>query len=71
MMDSIGIALNMKLQIGGLEKLEGSEFLWNGYITLGEIQGITIGDCVCSIQYFQGRHEDEYTVRKGNKVCLF
>ena len=49
-MDSIGIALNMKLQIGGLEKLEGSEFLRDGYITLGEIQKITIGDCACSTQ---------------------
>ena len=49
-MDSYGIALNMKLQIGGLKKPEGSEFLRDGYITLGKIQGIRIGDCACSTQ---------------------
>ena len=54
-----------------MEELKGSEFLLDGYITLGEAKEITIGGCNYSLQYYQGDHEDEYTLTKAGKVCLF
>ena len=54
-----------------MEELKGSEFLLDGYITLGEAKEITIGGCKYSLQYYQGDHEDEYTLTRAGKVCLF
>ena len=58
-------------QIGGLKSVKGSEFLLDGYITLGEPRNITIGGSSYSLQCFQGEHEDEYTLKKDGRVCLF
>ena len=54
-----------------MEKLKGSEFLLDGYLTLGEPKEMTIEGCNYSLQCYQGDHEDEYTLKKDNKVCLF
>ena len=54
-----------------MEELKGSEFLLDGYITRGEAKEITIGGCNYSLQYYQGDHEDEYTLTRAGKVCLF
>ena len=54
-----------------MEELKGSEFLLDGYITLGEAKEITIGGCKYSLQYYQGDHEAEYTLTRAGKVCLF
>ena len=51
--------------------LKGSEFLLDGYMTLGEPKEITIEGCDYILQRFQGEHADEYTLTKDNKVCLF
>ena len=51
--------------------MKGSEFLLDGYLTLGEPKEITIGGSTYSLQYFQGEHEDEYTLKKDGTVCLF
>ena len=59
------------LQIGLLQELKGKEFLLDGYITRGEPKNITIGGCTYILQCFQGAHEDEYTLKTDNKVCLF
>ena len=61
----------MRLWIGKMEKLKGSEFLLDGYLTLGEPKKMTIGGCTYILQCYQGDHEDEYTLKKDNKVCLF
>ena len=54
-----------------MEKLKRSEFLLDGYLTLGEQKEMTIGGCNYILKRYQGEHEDEYTLKKDNKVCLF
>ena len=54
-----------------MEKLKGSEFLLDGYLTLGEPKKMTIGGCNYILNGYQGDHADEYTLKKDNKVCLF
>ena len=54
-----------------MEKLKGSEFLLDGYIALGEPKEMTIGGCSYILNGYQGNHEDEYALKKDNKVCLF
>ena len=54
-----------------MEKLKGSEFLLDGYITLGEPKEMRIGGCNYILNGYQGDHADEYTLKKDNKVCLF
>ena len=51
-------AVHLWLQIDRLQELKGSEFLLDGYLTLGEPKEITIGGSTYSLQYFQGEHED-------------
>ena len=50
-------------QIDLLRGVKGSEFLLNGYITLGKPRNITLGGSSYSLQCFQGEHEDEYTLK--------
>ena len=52
-------------------KLKGSEFLLDGYITLGEPKEMRIGGYNYILNRYQGEHADEYTLKKDNKVCLF
>ena len=47
------------------------EYLFDGYITVGEANIITLGNNSYSIEYFQGEHQDEYLLKKDGKVCLF
>ena len=54
-----------------MEKLKGSDFLLGGYLTLGEPKEMMIGGCNYILNGYQGNHEDEYTLKKDNKVCLF
>ena len=54
-----------------MKELKGSEFLLDGYIALGEPKEMTIGGCNFILNGYQGDHEDEYTLKKDNKVCLF
>ena len=54
-----------------MEKLKGSEFLLDGYLTLGEPKEMTMGGYNYILNGYQGDHEDEYTLKKDNKVCLF
>ena len=54
-----------------MKELKGSEFLLDGYLTLGEPKEMTMGGCTYILQCYQGLHEDEYTLKKDNKVCLF
>ena len=54
-----------------MEKLKGSEFLLDGYLTLVEPKEMTIGGCNYILKRYQGDHEDEYSLKKDNKVCLF
>ena len=61
----------MRLQIGGLQEVKGSEYLLDGYITVGEAKKITLGSSSYSLQYYQDDHEDEYVLKKDGKVCLF
>ena len=61
----------MGSQIDRYLQMAGAEFLLDGYITFGEPREITIGGRTYVLQCFQGDHEDEYTLREDNKVCLF
>ena len=61
----------MRLWIGKMEKLKGSEFLLDGYLTHDEPKEMTIGGCNCILNRYQGNHADEYSLKKDNKVCLF
>ena len=61
----------MGSQIDETQELAGREFLLDGYLTLGRPREITIGGRTYVLQCFQGEHEDEYTLREDNKVCLF
>ena len=54
-----------------MERLKGSEFLLDGYITLGEQKKMRIKGCYYVLNRYQGDHADEYTLMKDNKVCLF
>ena len=54
-----------------MEKLKGSEFLLDGYLTLGEPKEMTIEGCNYILKRYQCDHADEYTLKKDNKVCLF
>ena len=54
-----------------MKELKGSEFLLDGYIALGEPKEMRIGGCNYILNRYQGDHEDEYTLKKDNKVCLF
>ena len=54
-----------------MEKLKGSEFLLDGYLTLGEPKQMALGGYDYILNRYQGDHEDEYTLTKDNKVCLF
>ena len=54
----------MWLLTGGLHELKGSEYLLDGYITVGEAKKMSIGGSDYFYQYFQGEHEDEYTIKK-------
>ena len=54
-----------------MEELKGSVFLLDGYVTLGEPKEMRIGGCNYILNGYQGDHEDEYTLKKDNKVCLF
>ena len=54
-----------------MEKLKGSEFLLDGYLTLGEPKKMKIGGYNYILNRYQGDHKDEYTLKKDNKVCLF
>ena len=54
-----------------MKELKGSEFLLDGYLTLGEPKKMTIGGCTYILQCYQGEHKDDYTLKKNNKVCLF
>ena len=53
-----------------MKELKGSELLLDGYLTLGEQKEIKIGGCNYILKRYQGDHEDEYTLKKDNKVCL-
>lgn len=55
----------------GLHELKGSEFFLDGYVTLGEPKEITIDGCTYILQCYQGKHADEYTMKKGKSVHLF
>ena len=63
--------MNTESRIDEWNTLAGSEFLLDGYITCGEERKITVGGCNYYLQRFQGEHEDEYTLKKDNKVYLF
>ena len=52
-----------------MEKLKGSEFLLDGYLTLGEPKEIVIGGCNYILNGYQGGHADEYTLKKDNKFA--
>ena len=54
-----------------MKELKGSDFLLDGYLTLGEPKEMTIGGYSYFIKRYQGEHEDEYSLRKAGKVCLF
>ena len=54
-------AIDMRLWIGKMEKLKGSDFLLGGYLTLGEPKEIMIGGCNYILNCYQGNHEDEYS----------
>ena len=54
-----------------MKELKGSEFLLDGYLTLGEPKKMAIGGCSYILKRYQGNHADEYTLKKDNKVCLF
>ena len=54
-----------------MEELKGSEFLLDGYLTLGEPKEMRIGGCNYILNRYQGDHADEYTLKKDNKACLF
>ena len=54
-----------------MKELKGSEFLLDGYLTLGEPKEMTFGGCNYILKRYQGEHADEYTLKKDNKVCLF
>ena len=54
-----------------MKELKGSEFLLDGYLTLGEPKEMRIGGCNYILNRYQGDHADEYTLTKDNKVCLF
>ena len=54
-----------------MEKLKGSEFLLDGYLTLDKPKKMTIGGCNYILNGYQGEHAGEYTLTKDNKVCLF
>ena len=49
----------------------GSEYLLDGYVTLGEPKNIIINGTNYSLQCYQGEHEDEYTLKKENQIGLF
>ena len=63
--------MDMRLWIGKMEELKGSEFLLDCYITIGEPKKMTIEGCNYILKRYQGEHADEYTLKKDNKVCLF
>ena len=54
-----------------MEELKGNDFLLDGYIPLGEPKEMTIGGCRYSLQCYQGVHEDEFTLKKDGRVCLY
>ena len=54
-----------------MEELKGNDFLLDGYIPLGEPKVMTIGGCRYSLQCYQGVHEDEFTLKKDGRVCLY
>ena len=43
----------------------------DGYITYRSPTNYKIGDAIYTVQYFQGDHADEYTLKNKNKVCLY
>ena len=43
----------------------------DGYITYRSPTNYKIGDATYTVQYFQGDHADEYTMKNKNKVCLY
>ena len=61
----------MRLWIGKMKELKGSELLLDGYTTFGEPKKMTIGGCNYILQCYQDDHADEYTLKKDNKVSLF
>ena len=54
-----------------MKELKGSEFLSCGYLTLADPKEMTNRGCNYSSRRYQGDHEDEYSLKKDNKVCLF
>ena len=54
-----------------MKEHKGSEFLVGGYLTFGEPKEMTIGGCNDAIKRYQGDHEDEYSLKKYRKVCIF
>ena len=63
--------LRLTLFVGTLGTLSGSEYLLDDYYTYGNPIDISHGNTKYSMQYYQGKRENDYTLRKDNKVCLF
>ena len=54
-----------------MKELKGSEFLFGGYVTLVKPKEMTIEGCSYVLKRYQGNHEDDYSLKKAGKVCLF
>ena len=54
-----------------MKELKGSDFLLGGYLMLVGPKEMTILGCSYSLKRYQGEHEDEYSLKKAGKVCLF
>ena len=54
-----------------MKELKGSEFLVDGYITLDKPKEMRIRGCNYILKRYKGDHEDDNTLTKDNKVCLF
>lgn len=54
-----------------LHSLKGSEYLVDSYLSCGNPKEDTILGSKYIMQYYQGNHKDDYSLKKDNKVCLF
>ena len=55
-----------------MEEIHGSEYLLDGYITLGHPDQLVMNGIQCSVQKYQGKHKNEYTLRtKSGYVYLY
>lgn len=63
--------LILALFVGILGTLSGSEYLLDDYYTYGDPIDVSHGNTKYCMQYYQGKYENDYTLRKDNKVCLF